>query len=705
MTQPARELIVGIDLGTTNSLVAVAGWPAPTDMPRVLMGPDGDALLPSVVRFEHGGGQGGGVVVGRVAKDQAPQHPRTTVASAKRLMGRSVTDAAADIPMLSYAVVAGAGQTARIALPPDGSGAPAREVSPQEVAAHVLAALRQRAELALGAQVDALTGPHTPVVVRKAVITVPAYFDDAQRQATRDAARLAGLDPVRLIAEPTAAALAYGLGLRAAPNAGHHSANSAAATGAPTASADAGKLIAVFDLGGGTFDVSILRITPTGLASDAFQVLATSGDTRLGGDDMDFAIVRWAADQLDAHAPGSGAALLADAGAKRALLAEAERAKVALTTAPTTEVFAAPASAAPPGGTPSPQAHPQPSTFTLTRQGFEALIAPLVERTIAACRRALRDAQRGGMGPDERPGAVILVGGATRVPLVRRRVAEFFGLEPYTAIDPDCAVALGAAVQGAVMTGAEGGALLLDVIPLSLGLETVGGAMAKVVMRNSPVPAEAHEMFSTSVDGQTSIKLNILQGEREMAADCRSLGEFHLRGVPAMPAGIPQLRVTFRVDANAILSVAAHELRTGVRLDVQVVPNHGLTRAEVERIERESFAHARDDMRRHRVADLIANTTLDLGWIDRQMARHANALDTSQRTTIEQAAAAVRAMLTQAKADGTSVDPDDFQQAKETLDRASMRLHEVSITRTLRAAEGNMHPNQHPNQPPNPAQF
>jgi molecular chaperone DnaK (HSP70) len=618
------------------------------------------------------------VVVGEPAKREAAQHPRRTIASAKRLMGRSMADAAGDLPMLSYKVVEGPGRTARIELPA-GDGA-ARVVSPQEVSAHVLAALKRRAEALLSAEVG------RRVEVRKAVVTVPAYFDDAQRQATRDAARLAGLEAVRLVAEPTAAALAYGLGVRAASTLTRPDEAGGVPSGpGPTVTgADAGKLVVVYDLGGGTFDVSVLRIAPAGLGAEAFMVLATAGDTRLGGDDMDHAVVRWCAERLDALAPGSGTALLEDPGARRELLAGAERAKVLLSTSDSAIIE-------PPGGLP---------TLTLTRGDFEKLIEPLVERTLAACRRAVRDAQRAGaglsLGPGaadnsgadrQAPAAVILVGGATRVPLVRARVARFFGVTPYTAIDPDCAVALGAAVQAGVLSGAEAGALLLDVIPLSLGIETAGGAMAKIVMRNSPVPAEAHEMFSTGVDGQTSVKLNILQGEREMAADCRSLGEFHLRGVPAMPAGIPQLRVTFRVDANAILSVSAVELRTGVRLDVQVVPNHGLTREEVERIELESFASAREDMRRHRVADLVANSTLDLGWIQRQLARHALALAPAQREAIELAAARLRGFVQEAGGPaGGGPDPDAFHAAKEALDRASIPLHEAAITSTLRAS-------------------
>ncbi|HYD02543.1 MAG TPA: Hsp70 family protein, partial [Phycisphaerales bacterium] len=466
--------IVGIDLGTTNSLVAVAGWPAAADPPRVIPDAAGRPLLPSVVRFEPGR-----VVVGADARSDNPAHAGRVIASVKRLMGRSLADAGTDLPFLPFEVVGGEGNTARARLP-DG-----RTVTPQEVSAHILAALRKQASDSLGATIE------------RAVITVPAYFDDAQRQATRDAARLAGLDAVRLVAEPTAAALAYGLGTR--PRAPQN--------------------VVVYDLGGGTFDVSVLRITPGEggagrLGADAFEVLATHGDTHLGGDDLDHAVVTWIVQRVLAEAPAAAPPDTALMGRLKAL---AERAKVTLSDAEATTIDAAPAF-----GLDLPP-------LTLTRSELEALIAPLVERTVDSCRRALRDAQRQMAG--EPVDTVILVGGATRTPLVRRRVGELFGLAPYTAIDPDQAVALGAAVQAAVLaTGGEAGtnALLLDVVPLSLGIETANGAFAKIVMRNAPIPAAGHEMFSTQVDNQTAVKLHVLQGEREMAADCRSLGEFHL---------------------------------------------------------------------------------------------------------------------------------------------------------------------------------
>ena len=319
---------------------------------------------------------------------------------------------------------------------------------------------------------------------------------------------------------------------------------------------------------------------------------------------------------------------------------------------------------------------------TLTRDELETIAAPLVERSLKACERALRDASRAMKGGSI--DTVILVGGSTRIPLVRARVGAFFGVEPYAALDPDRVVALGAAVQASILSGQTKGSLLLDVIPLSLGVETVGGAVAKLIVRNSPVPARAMERFSTSVDGQTNIKLNVLQGEREMAQDCRSLGAFELRGIPPMPAGIPKLEVTFLVDANGVLTVSAVEQRSGKRAGIQIVPNHGLTEDEVERIEAESLTHARDDMQQHRVVDLIANAKLDLKWIGERFDRYADRLTDDERAALETAIATLRGHIERAEADWRSVDANAFYQAKNDLDRASIRLQEVGIAASLR---------------------
>lgn len=651
----AEGPIVGIDLGTTNSLVAVAGWPGRLDLPRVIEGPGGEgALLPSVVRYDE---RGAVVEVGAGAKARAAAYPMLTVASAKRLMGRSARDAQGDAGYVSYSIVAGERETARIELGSKGSGV---VVSPQQVGAEVLKELKRWAEAEL------------KVKVERAVITVPAYFDDAQRQATRDAARLAGLNAVRIVAEPTAAALAYGLGLRRAG----------------TSEGLRERVVVVYDLGGGTFDVSVLRITPgvgggwggggggdaEDEGSEAFEVLSTAGDTHLGGDDFDHALMGLIVEKLVA----AGGLVLDERGPsaelKRALLHEAERVKIALSDSERA------AAAVEVGG--------KVARVEVTRGEFEGLIEGAVQRTLRLCERALRDAARHGVGSAEglKPEAVVMVGGSTRVPRVRMAVEGFFGMGAYYGVDPDKVVALGAAVQGSLLSGARRDAMLLDVIPLSLGIETAGGATAKIIVRNTPIPAAASEMFSTQVDNQTAVKLNIVQGEREMAGDCRSLGVYHLRGIPAMPAGIPQVKVEFRVDANGVLSVSAVERRSGKRLQVQVAANHGLSRDEVERLEAESFVHAREDMTRHRVADLVANAKLDVHWIGKQLSKHGAKLEGGKKAEIEAALGTLRGMIELAgEAEGwRRVNADDMHRAKEALDRASMALHEVSIAESLR---------------------
>lgn len=623
--------VIGIDLGTTNSLVAISDERGP----RVLAGGAGDdPMVPSAVRYD-----GAGVIVGRIALDEAPAHPRTTVTSVKRLMGRSVDDVRPDLRYLGYEVQAGPNHTARVALP-DG-----RVLSPEEVSAEILKDLKRRAEADLG------------VPVRRAVVTVPAYFDDAQRQATRHAGRIAGLEVVRIVNEPTAAALAYGIG----------TARSSDRNAGP-------QTVAVYDLGGGTFDISILRLTPAGAdpgtGTDFFQVLATAGDTHLGGDDIDHAIVSLLAGEIGVQIGRDANALESlPVETRRALLSFARGIKHRLSDADTAPIEIA-------------LGDGELYRRSVTRAELEAIVGPLVDRSLKACERAMRDAARAMKGGAI--DAVILVGGSSRVPLVRERVGAFFGVEPYTALDPDRVVALGAAVQASILSGERTGSLLLDVIPLSLGVETVGGAVAKLIVRNSPVPARAMERFSTSVDGQTNIKLNILQGEREMAVDCRSLGEFELKGIPPMPAGIPKLEVTFLVDANGVLRVSAVEQRSGKRAGIQIVPNHGLTEDEVARIEADSLTHARDDMQQHRVVDLITNSKLDLKWIGERFERFADRLEPADRDRLAASIETLRGFVARAEADWRSVDANAFYAAKNTMDTASVRLQEVGIADSLR---------------------
>ncbi|MBL8751713.1 MAG: Fe-S protein assembly chaperone HscA [Planctomycetes bacterium] len=511
-TRPQR-LVVGIDLGTTNSLAAVrAGKGA-----RVLRDLAGEALLPSVVCF-HPDGR---TIVGRDAKAMRLQVPDRTVFSVKRLVGRSARELEAEAKGLPYRVVAGERDLPRVQIGD-------HQHSPESISALILHQVKANAEQALGQS------------VREAVVTVPAWFDDAQRQATKDAAALAGLDCLRILNEPTAAALAYGI----------------------DGTKDGTAL--VYDLGGGTFDVSILRIE-----DGVFRVLSTAGDTHLGGDDFDELL----AQRIHKTLPKTS-----DPYVLQAVRAAAEGLKIQLSSAESAALDLDLGS----HGT---------TRFTVTRAEFEAAIAPLVQRTLDCVQRAVKDA---GLRLDEIDD-VVLVGGSTRVPLVRARLQALTGKVPHTGVDPDLAVALGASIQADVLAGNDRSLLLLDVIPLSLGLETLGGAVQKLILRNSTIPTSVTEEFSTGVDNQTAVDLAIYQGERELAKDCRLLGHFKLRGLPALPAGLPRIAVTFLVDADGVLRVTAREQRTGVQASIQIVPSFGLTRDEVRRMMLDSIEHAQTD--------------------------------------------------------------------------------------------------------------
>ncbi len=608
------EKIIGIDLGTTNSVVAIMEG----SEVKVIPNAEGNRLTPSVVAYTDKND----VIVGEPARRQAVTNPKRTVYSAKRFIGRRHSEVQSEEKMVPYEVVGGSSEYVKIQIGEN-------QYTPQEVSAKVLRKLKEAAESYLGHRVS------------KAVITVPAYFNDAQRQATKDAGQIAGLEVARIINEPTAAALAYGL------------------------DKEHDHKIVVFDLGGGTFDVSVLEVASTGggdgeKSSKVFEVISTNGDTHLGGDDFDEALVHYVA---DAFKKDNGIDLRKEPMSLQRLQEACEKAKKELSSVPQTDINL-PFITADASG-------PKHLQMNITRAKFEELADSLIDRCRGPVLRALEDAKLKPSDIDE----VVLVGGSTRVPKVRQLVKDIFGKEPHQGVNPDEVVAVGAAIQGSVLAGDRKDVLLLDVTPLTLGIETEGGVMTALIERNTTIPAERKNTFSTAADGQTAVTVRVFQGERKMATQNRLLGEFNLEGIPPAPRGVPQIEVKFDIDQNGILNVSARDVSTGKQASVKIEQSSGLSKDEIERMRKDAEEHAEDDKRQFELAEARNKAQHLIYQLEKQMKENEEKLTDSDREPLNKAIEKLRT------ATGTT-DAGAIRSATSELEQAAQAFGKVLYEKT-----------------------
>jgi molecular chaperone DnaK len=590
--------IIGIDLGTTNSVVSVMEG----GEPKIIINEEGNRLTPSVVGF----GKGGEILVGQVAKRQAVLNPENTIFSIKRFMGRRFEEVAEEMKLVPYKVTKDDNQKATVT-------AAGKEYTPEQISAMVLGKLKKAAAAYLGEE------------VKKAVITVPAYFNDSQRQATKDAGAIAGLDVLRIINEPTAAALAYGLDKKK------------------------NEMIAVFDFGGGTFDISILEV-----GDNVVEVKSTNGDTHLGGDNIDQRIIEWIVTEFKKD---QGIDLSKDRTALQRLKEGAEKAKIELSSVMETEISLPFITADATG--------PKHLQLKLTRSRLEQMIQDILDRTLKPCELAIRDAGIGVEKIDE----VVLVGGSTRIPKVIQMVKNFFGRDPHQGVNPDEVVAAGAAVQAGVLGGEVKDLLLLDVTPLSLGIETLGGVMTRLIEKNTTIPVRKSEIFTTAADGQTSVEVHVLQGEREMAGANRTLGRFHLEGIPTAPRGVPKIEVTFDIDANGILHVNAKDTATAKEQKITITASTGLSKEEIDGMVKEAEAHASEDKKRKTVIEARNH-------LDSLVYNTEKTLRENREKVPEEIATEVEAAVNEAKESMKSEEETELKQAAEKLMQRSHRLAE-----------------------------